>query len=103
MGSCDFYQTANGKTPDEAFQSARDTAGYEHGHGGYSGTIVEKHEGFVMIPLPAGEKAYVYAEQLMEEDDERISDKWGPAGCIDMGARGSAGERKYLFFGYASS
>ncbi len=38
------------------------------------------------------------ADALMTVDDERVSDKWGPAGCIEV----EPGNR-YLFFGRASS
>ena len=51
MGACDFSQTAIGKTPQQAFSAAQEDAGWEHGFGGYSGTIVEKH-GYVLFTLP---------------------------------------------------
>lgn len=95
MGSSDFYQLSTGKSPKEAFQSARQQAQYEYGHAGYTGTIAEK-DSFVLIEAPAGVDAHVYAETLMLNDDARINDKWGPAGCI------KAGENEYLFFGWAS-
>lgn len=53
MGATTFYSEAEGKTAQEAFDRARQEAGWESGHGGYSGTIVEKH-GFVPYDLPAG-------------------------------------------------
>lgn len=106
MGACDFYQRAKGKTSKDAFSNAVSDAQYEHGHGGYTGTIAEKHD-FVMIKIPAGvlagmdgtmvEKAQAYAEQLIQNCDPRINNKWGPAGCIDCG------DDEYLFFGWASS
>lgn len=38
------------------------------------------------------------AEALMNElEDSRVRDKWGAAGCIDLG------DGKWVFFGYASS
>ena len=96
MGADTFTQQSMGKTAREAFESAREAARYEHGHSGYSGTIAEK-DGFVEIPLPDGVKASDYAEQLIDDDDSRIEDKWGPAGCI------KTGNNEYLFFGWASS
>ena len=65
-------------------------------------------------------QAQSIAEQMLQEHDERISDKWGPAGAIrvkgetyrvfEWGSGGSsrAGYREveydgWLFFGYASS
>ena len=106
MGAYDFYSEAVGKTAQEAFALAVEDAAYEHGHGGYTGTIAEKSE-FVMIKLPTGQDAHRYAEQLVHGNDDRIDDKWGPAGCIDMGPeplpRGKRKCHRYLFFGWASS
>lgn len=96
MGACDFYSLSKGKTAQEAFDNAFDNAAYEHGHGGYTGTIAEKSE-FTMIDLPAGMDAQEYAELLMLKDDRRVADKWGPAGCIQIA------EGEFLFFGYAAS
>jgi len=42
MGACDFAVTIFGKDAEEAFRSATQQARYEHGHGGYTGTIAEK-------------------------------------------------------------
>ncbi len=42
-------------------------------------------------------EAQKYAEFLINEDDSRIADKWGPAGCISLD------KNEYLFFGWASS
>lgn len=53
MGAQFDSKIAVGKTPAEAFRSAVDSARWEHGHGGYSGTIAEKHE-FVSVVLPKG-------------------------------------------------
>jgi len=112
MGAVDFSHFAKGKTAQEAFIAARDQAHYDHGHAGYTGTIAEKHS-FVMIPFQPPEPeqnadpqailkrrramAEDFAYTLIDDDDRRIVDKWGPAGCIDLGG----GE--YLFFGWASS
>ena len=35
-------------------------------------------------------------DRLMDADDSRIRDKWGPAGCVDVG------NGTYIFFGRAS-
>ena len=96
MGACDFYHEASGKTVTEAFTNAREEAYWDHGHSGYTGTIAEKNN-FVMIKLPEGEKPYDYANKLIGDGDPRVDDKWGPAGCIELG------EGRYLFFGWASS
>lgn len=96
MGANTFSLTAKGKTAREAFEAAVAQAQYENGHGGYTGTIAEK-SGFVMIALPAGRKAGGYAQELIEKNDLRIEDKWGPAGCIALG------DNTWYFFGWASS
>jgi len=91
-----FEQEAQGATAQEAFDNARDTAGYSHGHSGYSGTIVEK-ETFEEIEVPEGKDPEAYVQELIEAEDSRIDDKWGPAGCVRLR------EGEYLFFGYASN
>lgn len=100
MGAETFFQTGRGKTPKEAFAGARAQAAYEHGHGGYSGTLAEKTD-FVLIDVPQGVDPKRYANQLIEDADERVDDKWGPAGCVFL--REENGENVYLFFGWASS
>lgn len=96
MGSADFMKTASGKTAKEAFKNAVEQAQYDHGHSGYTGTIAEK-DSFVMIPYKPGDVSpHDFAANLMEDEDPRINDKWGPAGCIDLG------KGNYLFFGWAS-
>lgn len=50
MGACDFSTTALGKTAEDAFRKAREEAAWEHGHGGYTGTIAEKGD-FVQFGL----------------------------------------------------
>jgi hypothetical protein len=98
MGGCTFMTEAKGETAQAAFNDAVKDACFENGHGGYTGTIAEK-QSFVIIPMPTGHTGgYAdYANQLIEDGDPRIDDKWGPAGCIDMGLG------HYLFFGWASS
>ena len=95
MGACNFTDYGTGATAKEAFNGARETAQYDHGHSGYTGTIAEK-DSFVMIDLPEGKEAGDYIDELLDNADSRISDKWGPAGCI------KTGDDTYLFFGWAS-
>jgi len=102
MGACDFLTFGRGATAKEAFSSAVENAQWESGHGGYSGTIAEKGS-FVTITPPAEIKtkndAVTYAQKLLDEDDKRVSDKWGPAGCLAVPSEPNL----YLFFGWASS
>ena len=82
MGSTTFIQSATGPTAAEAFRSAQEEAGYESGHG-YSGTIVEK-PGFVLATreLLWKDQAAALANDLLNNDDPRFSDKWGSAGAV---------------------
>lgn len=41
MGASEFMTTAKGRTAEEAFRAAREEALYEHGHGGYTGSVGE--------------------------------------------------------------
>jgi hypothetical protein len=103
MGACNFIASATGATTQAAFDDAVFEACIEHGAGGYTGTIAEKLD-FTLIELPATpegqtreEWARQYSRDLLEADDERINDKWGPAGAFDMG------DGSFFFFGWASS
>lgn len=101
MGAVDFEQYQPGESAKEAFEAATEEARYLHGHGGYSGTLAEKHS-FVIVekdPLPLRE-AQKRAYDLIEDEDERIRDKWGPAGAIPV--EEEDGEKGWLFFGWAS-
>jgi hypothetical protein len=109
MGAQQFWALGRGANASKAFSAAVDAARHAHGHGGYTGSIAEKSDGFTVIRAPAVEAIHVddrrgrmtaarrLADEMFEADDPRIDDKWGPAGCIDIGA----GE--FLFFGWASS
>jgi len=102
MGATDFMVTSTGKNAKEAFRNAVHRAEYDYGHRGYTGTIAEK-DSYTMIPLPKDKDAEEYAEELIDECDSRINDKWGPAGCIDLGqAKFPKEHNEYLFFGIAS-
>lgn len=96
MGAQTFFTRVKGKDAKTAFAKAVDEACYEYGHRGYTGTIAEKNS-FVMITVPAGADPVEYSRKLINEEDSRVDDKWGPAGCID------AGNGEFLFFGWASS
>lgn len=95
MGATTFFCVGEGKSAKDAFQKEVYDARYQHGHGGYTGTIAEK-DSFVIIPLAEGFEPLAYADKLIDDCDPRIDDKWGDAGCIPMG------NNKYLFFGWAS-
>jgi hypothetical protein len=102
VGACDFWNTGEGATAQEAFDKLVSEAKHSYGNRGYTGTIAEKSS-FTVIPIgsPAPDvtpekHARQQAELLLDNDDPRVIDKWGPAGCIKVR------EGKYLFFGIAS-
>lgn len=107
MGASFFEVSADGKNANEAFLNAVSDARYEYGHGGYTGTIAEKHdfklvskEDFLSI-----DEVRNFIEKL-EDGSVNVSgfdldDKWGPAGCLKYKTK--SGEIRYMFFGYASS
>jgi len=97
-GATDFFVVGTGANAQEAFTKLVQQALHQHGHGGYSGSIAEKTK-FTMIGQAADIKAaQTQARQLMDSDDRRISDKWGPAGCIAIPSK-----KQYVFFGWAST
>ncbi len=97
MGAEVFITYSRGATAEEAFNEAVRRAQHDWGHSGYTGSIAEK-DSFVIIKAPKDTTNFSgYADQLIEDCDSRIDDKWGPAGCIPVG------EDKFLFFGWASS
>jgi len=103
MGASTFYEYGVGENAREAFDSAVEDSQYENGHGGYSGSLAEKGSYVMCHPDPmTSEAANRLADDLIDADDKRISDKWGPAGCVEI-IQPSGKPRKFLFFGWASS
>jgi|TARA_R100001086_G_scaffold43279_1_gene19127 hypothetical protein len=123
MGASEYMNIGKGRTAQEAFDRLVTSAQWEHGHGGYSGTIAEKRD-FVEFKRPKGmRRATVLAMarglgRIMHDDDGHPQanqsqtkypqlpiaamfkvwdDKWGPSLAIEL----SKGE--YLFAGFASS
>jgi len=93
MGASEFFTRARGKTAAEAFRSAVQQARYEHGNGGYTGTIAEKSE-FQEVKPKAGESVMECVNRHM--DIGTFDDKWGPAGCVKID------DGEWYFFGFAS-
>ncbi len=120
MGAESFFTSILGINPTEAFSKAVNDAVHWHGHVGYSGTIAEKNE-FIFIEdtvnevrarlsgdilvdfdslIEKGKTAKAIAFALIDINDKRILDKYGPAGCIVVNSKESL--KEYLFFGWAS-
>ena len=95
MGATTFMMEQGGSNAGEAFKKAHELACHYYGHAGYTGTIAEKDD-FTLIDLPKDQNPKDFARSLIDDIDDRVSDKWGPAGCIQ------AAEDRYLFFGWAS-
>lgn len=101
MGATTFVQYATGETAEAAFAAAVAKAQYDYGHSGYTGTIAEKHD-FILLPLSDERRAelneypYSFSYAFNDPDWDKVDDKWGPAGCYDLG------DGRYLFFGWAS-
>lgn len=102
MGANDFAVLAEGSSLADAFQRAAAEARYMHGHGGYSGTLAEKHDVVLITTAASEQEARELANKMIEDSDERIDDKWGPAGAIKI-AGGPPDQQQFLLFGWASS
>jgi hypothetical protein len=130
MGAMDFRHVAAGQTAGEAFDRAVREARYEHGHGGYTGTIAEKSsyllfntpplitedefwrlvDGAIQPPGPTIPEGLEAARQRLEA---AVDDKWGPAAAMRLPPHIEEEWREkhgvdpklkvYVFFGWASS
>jgi len=110
MGASTFSNISHGKSAQEAFRAAVSEAQFEHGNDGYSGSIAEKSE-FVRIKVASKDDPYQVMKNMLDNNDRRVSDKWGPCGCIEITGTTyaisnhpgiSKDKRSFLFFGWAS-
>lgn len=110
MGAEVFYNRTKGTSAKESFKREHENACYEHGHGGYSGTLAEK-SGHTMSNKPTEIDADEWIEMVEDFDvDDRdqehyyalkkdfnvYDDKWGNALCVPT-------EDGFIFCGWASS
>jgi hypothetical protein len=102
MGAQGFEVRIVGQTAAQAFRLAVDSARYEHGHGGYTGTIAEKHSFVVVSPPVTMPAARALVRAMEDADDPRYLDKWGPACCVPL-VTDEGAPAGWLFFGIASS
>lgn len=123
MGADQYMNIGKGKTAQVAFDKLVKQAQWEHGHGGFSGTIAEKHS-IVLFPRPKGMRRATVLKAVrdlgsigFDDDDnpktatvqakypkldiawmfEVYEDKWGASLGIEL----KTGE--YLFAGWASA
>lgn len=76
MGACNYYNDIKtDKDVGAAFAEVVEQAEYEHGHGGYSGTIAEKGgDGYILIDLPAGVDGPHDFERVLAELSYSLTD-----------------------------
>ena len=76
MGACEFCDIM--KSNDDiqtTFRRGVEMAAYEHGHGGYSGTLAEKYDLVTFVPAKAGLSTTRFSELL----DQMGRNRWtGP-------------------------
>lgn len=96
MGAATFFNSIKGTDPNEAFKALTTQSQYEDGHQ-YSGGIGMKHSFDLAGTVDTLQEARELADRLIDQDDPRFCDKWGPAGCIVVRGQG------FAFFGWASS
>ncbi|WP_410570650.1 hypothetical protein [Amycolatopsis sp. cmx-4-61] len=83
-----FIIYSEGSDVAAAFDAAVAEAQYEHGYGGNTGSIAEKDSFVVIESSPRSEtEAEGLAKELLDAEDERIADEWGPAGAIAVCGR----------------
>jgi hypothetical protein len=93
MGAQSFIISGHlyGRTIEQCFDDARG----DRSERGYTGTIAEK-DTFVMMPPIESKTLEASAWQYIDDEDPRINEKYGPAGCVQDG-------QWYCFFGWASA
>lgn len=103
MGASEFFNSGTGSSVREVFNNLVSEARYENGHGGYTGTIAEKHDykSASSEVFESYDAAYDFASEKMSDDNHWCQDKWGPAAYLSF--KNKKGELSYLFFGWASS
>jgi hypothetical protein len=102
MGATDFVDSVSAATATLAFERLVREARYQHGHGGYTGTIAEKAE-FRIVEPRAGETPGACVDRCLSDSDHWVADKFGPAACLDTGPDPKTpGHRVFVFFGVAS-
>jgi hypothetical protein len=95
MGMQSFVNTAEARTPEEAYAKLVDQALYEKGHDSYNGTI-STTSGFIFLGRAAEPYAMAHDYQTWPENIQ----KWGRCGCVEIDPLGN--DRRFVFFGWAA-
>lgn len=106
MGAQDFQnfvyaERTTAPNPVEAFSLVKEQAQYEHGHGGYTGTIAEKFNYRSVGRVHSKEEAEEKIKECMETEGHFCQDKWGPAAMLELVEDNRI--KGWYFFGWASS
>lgn len=97
MGAATFENFGKGADPKAVFRNLVREAAHDRGHGGYTGTIAEKHAFVVVRQNPVTlQEAQRLAYEMLDNADERVDDKWGPAGAIPVLASGAVKSRSRI-------
>jgi hypothetical protein len=96
MGACTFTTFGEGEDLQKVFTQLKKEAQYEHGRGGYTGTIAEKPGAELRQPL----KIFTREEALdFARKDSDSNDKYGNAYAIAVQDANFVG---FLFYGWAA-
>lgn len=109
MGACEYInpvrKTEQTNTAKKAFISAVEGAAYEHGHGGYTGTIAEKHDFKIVKTVRVNKDDFNInnPDQYLDWDNGIANDKWGPSACVEIVDEKTGEVLGWVFYGWASS
>lgn len=93
MGAATFMNVGSGVSAKEAFAALVEQSRIEDGSS-YSGCIGMKSS-FKTVECPKGREPREYANSILDDDDDDVFTKDGPAGCIRLE------DGRWLFFGWA--
>lgn len=102
MGGNTFSTGGFGDDAQTVFTALTEQSRHEHGNS-YNGGIGDKREFVDCGEVPTVAEAVALADHLIDIDDKRIADKYGPAGCIRVAKPTKDGKKVFVFFGWASA
>jgi len=75
MGASEFASTVIAKDAVSAFDIAREQAAWRYGHGGYTGTIAEKGD-FFLVPFPSRTTVDAFINHVRAAADNSVMDNF---------------------------